>query len=229
MQRDFQSGSGAAVKVLRGVDLEVNEGEMLFLAGPSGCGKTTLISIIAGLLTADAGECLVFGNALSAMSNEEKTGFRGHHIGMLFQSYHLLPMLTVLDNVAVPLLIQGMAKEQAWVRAREALRDVGLDDRALEKPARLSGGQQQRVAIARALVHRPQLLLCDEPTSALDHENGEKIMQLLKELNQRLKMTMIVVTHDSRIFHFADRIAQMDDGRIRNVYKPEKHGMAAHE
>jgi putative ABC transport system ATP-binding protein len=228
IERAFLTGAGVPVQVLRGVDLDVQKGEIFFLAGPSGCGKTTLISIIAGLLAADAGECSVFGNTLSAMSDLEKTDFRSHHTGMLFQSYHLLPMLTVLDNVAVPLLIQGMPKEQAWERARASLAAVGLEDRAEEKPRKLSGGQQQRVAIARALVHQPELLLCDEPTAALDHENGMMIMELLKKLNRDTGVTLVIVTHDNRIFPFAHRIATMDDGRIESIAVPRQAQEAAH-
>lgn len=202
---------------LRGIDLEVRMGELLMLVGPSGCGKTTLISVIAGILDQDEGECLVFAQDLKHLEQNEKTRYRGRHIGFVFQAYNLLPPLTAAENVAVPLIINGMGRREALAQAEAILARVGLGERMQSLPAQLSGGQQQRVAIARALVHDPQLIVCDEPTSALDHETGQRVMELLKTVAVGTDRALVVVTHDSRTFAFADRIAEMDDGRIERI------------
>jgi putative ABC transport system ATP-binding protein len=211
-------GTGSAkVTALRGVDLEVYAGELLMLVGPSGCGKTTLISVIAGILDQDEGECLVFGRDVNRMAPGDRTRYRGQHIGFVFQAFNLLPPLTAAENVAVPLLINGIGRREALDRAQEMLNRVGLDERSQAFPAELSGGQQQRVAIARALVHHPQLIVCDEPTSALDADTGHKVMELLETIAVGADRALIIVTHDARIFAFADRIALMDDGRIKGI------------
>jgi putative ABC transport system ATP-binding protein len=211
-------GTGSAkVTALRGVDLEVYAGELLMLVGPSGCGKTTLISVIAGILDQDEGECLVFGRDVNRMAPGDRTRYRGQHIGFVFQAFNLLPPLTAAENVAVPLLINGIGRREALDRAQEMLNRVGLDERSQAFPAELSGGQQQRVAIARALVHHPQLIVCDEPTSALDADTGQKVMELLETIAVGADRALIIVTHDARIFAFADRIALMDDGRIKGI------------
>ncbi len=208
---------GTKVTALRGIDLEVRTGELLMLVGPSGCGKTTLISVIAGILDHDAGECRVFGQDFKSMRQRDRTNYRGNHIGFVFQAFNLLPPLTAVENVAVPLLILGTPRREAIERATEALRRVGLGDRTNSLPKQLSGGRQQRVAIARALVHGPKLIVCDEPTSALDHETGHKVMELLREVAVGPDRALVIVTHDARIFDFADRIAKMDDGRVVKV------------
>ena len=211
-------GSGdSQVVALRGVDLEVRAGELMMLVGPSGCGKTTLISVIAGILDPDSGECHVFGRDYRRMSARDKTRFRGETIGFVFQAFNLLPTLTAAENAAVPLLINGMARKEAVERARDMLNRVGLGDRGHSLPAQLSGGQQQRVAIARALVHNPRLIVCDEPTSALDEKTGHRVMELMRELALANGRALVVVTHDARIFGFADRIAKMNDGRVEKV------------
>ena len=215
-------GTGAAAfQALRGVDLEVRTGELLMLVGPSGCGKTTLISVIAGVLRRDGGACSVFGHDYLAMTEQDTTRFRGEHIGFVFQAFNLIPTLTAAENVSAPLVIKGMRRRQAVVQAREMLHKVGFDERMMESsPLDLSGGQQQRVAIARALVHQPNLIVCDEPTSALDSETGRKVMELMRELALATNRALIVVTHDARIFEFADRIARMEDGRITGIETP---------
>src|SRR5206468_10773632 len=190
---------------------------LMMLVGPSGCGKTTLISVIAGILDRDGGECRVFGNDFSAMRQSEKTRFRGQTIGFVFQAFNLLPTLTAAENVSIPLLINGHPRRAAIARAREVLDRVGLGNRTHSLPAQMSGGQQQRVAIARALVHGPKLIVCDEPTSALDHETGHRVMDLLREVALGEGRALVIVTHDARIFGFADRIAKMDDGRIERI------------
>ncbi len=214
------SAGGNTVVALGGVDLDVRLGELMMLVGPSGCGKTTLISVIAGILDRDAGDCVVFGQDFDRMSTGQRTRFRGENVGFVFQSFNLLPSLTAAQNVSVPLLINGIPGAQALRQAKEMLSRVGLGERSESLPRQLSGGQQQRVAIARALVHKPRLIVCDEPTSALDHETGHIIMRLLKNVALDEKRALVIVTHDARIFGFADRIAKMDDGHITEISRP---------
>ena len=211
------------VMALRGVDLEVRLGELLMLVGPSGCGKTTLISVVAGILDHDEGECRVFQEDLRAMGRNPKTLFRGKNVGFVFQAFNLLPTLTALENVSIPLLLLGLKKAEAQSRALEMLTRVGLADRLQSLPAQLSGGQAQRVAIARALVHRPRLIVCDEPTSALDAGTGQKVLEVFRETALAEDRALIIVTHDNRIFNFADRIARMEDGRIISVESQVAH------
>ena len=211
--KTFVTGS-TKVLALRGIDLDVRVGELLMLVGPSGCGKTTLISVIAGILDHDEGECLVFQQNVRAMGQTQKTRYRGANIGFVFQAYNLIPTLSVTENVAVPLLILGKNRAEAHSRAKEILVHVGLGDKLKVLPGELSGGQQQRVAIARALVHGPKLIVCDEPTSALDADTGRLVMEVLRQTALSADRSLIIVTHDNRIFNFADRIARMDDGRI---------------
>jgi len=213
VKKTYVSGP-TRVPALRGIDLDVPMGELLMLVGPSGCGKTTLISVVAGILDHDEGDSLVFGNDLRAMSQTQKTAFRGANIGFVFQAYNLIPSLTTMENVSVPLLILGKNRNAALARSQEVLEGVGLADKLHAFPAALSGGQQQRVAIARALVHNPRLIVCDEPTSALDADTGRLVMEVLRKSALSENRALIIVTHDNRIFNFADRIARMDDGRI---------------
>jgi putative ABC transport system ATP-binding protein len=220
-----QFGEGeAAVMALRGVELDVRAGELLMLVGPSGCGKTTLISVLAGILDRSAGEVSVLGTDPATLPVNDRTRWRGANIGFVFQAFNLMPALTAVENVAIPLLIRGVAGGEALLRARRMLEDVQLAHRADALPMQLSGGQQQRVAIARALVHEPKLVVCDEPTSALDHETGHRVMEILHAMTRRSRRTLIVVTHDARIFGFADRIARMDDGRVVEVAEQPGHG-----
>lgn len=206
-----------ATRALRGVDLAVEEGELFMLVGPSGCGKTTLISVIAGILNQDGGECRIFGEDLKAMSEEQRTAYRGHTVGFVFQSYNLIPTLTASENVSIPLLLNGCSREEAAAKAEAMLGRVGLQGKIRSLPNSLSGGQQQRVAIARALAHNPRLIVCDEPTSALDYATGLEIMDLFRHEALNGNRTLVIVTHDSRIFHFADRIGVMDDGTIVQI------------
>jgi putative ABC transport system ATP-binding protein len=211
--KTYGSGS-SAVTALRGVDLEVRAGELLMLVGPSGCGKTTLISIMAGILDHDGGTCRIFGDEFEKMGGRIRTHYRGRNIGFVFQAFNLLPTLTSVENVSIPLLLNDVPRRTAEQRAVALLERVGMADKLDKLPAELSGGQQQRVAIARALVHDPKFIVCDEPTSALDFETGRKVLELLREVALREDRALVIVTHDSRIFPFADRIARMDDGRV---------------
>jgi putative ABC transport system ATP-binding protein len=214
--KEFGTGD-SVTRALRGVDLDVPYGEILMLVGPSGCGTTTLVSIVAGTLEPTAGEVAVLGLDLVAMSNGRKVRFRRDNVGFVFQSYNLLPALTAAENAAVPLLIAGWRRREAVAAASDVLDTLGLGDKLASLPSELSGGQQQRVAIARALVHEPRLLVCDEPTSALDAENGRITMELIQRIAVQPDRAVIVVTHDSRVYAFADRIASMEDGRIDSI------------
>jgi len=193
---------------------------MTYIVGPSGCGKTTLISVIAGILTAEKGEVELFGTRLRSLENAELSRFRAEAIGFIFQQFNLLPALTAVENASVPLLINGESEAKATRKARDLLAAVGLQDHLDKFPAQLSGGQQQRVAIARALVHEPQLVISDEPTASLDAQTGQSAMELLREHALSPDRAVIVVTHDDRIFRFADRIVRMSDGRITGIELP---------
>jgi putative ABC transport system ATP-binding protein len=214
--KSFPTGDGA-VEVLHGVDFEVPAGELTMLVGPSGCGKTTLISIIAGILSPTTGEVETCGKPLTRMSDAEKVTFRRRNIGFIFQQYNLLPALTAAENAAIPLVAAGMPMARAAASAAAILERIGMGPHLAKLPNQLSGGQQQRVAIARALVHAPRLIVCDEPTAALDAEAGQAVLEILKDAALAPDRAVIVVTHDTRIYRFADRIAAMEDGRIRDV------------
>lgn len=214
--KDFGDGE-TKVRALHGIDVDVYASELTLLIGPSGCGKTTLISIIAGLLNPTEGEIELFGTPQSKLRGRELVRFRAKSVGFIFQQYNLLPALTATENVAVPLLIQGMPRPEALKVARDVLAEVDLEQRADQLPSQLSGGQQQRVAIARALVHQPRLLVCDEPTAALDGKSGQTVMELIKKVAVQPGRAVIVVTHDQRVFRYGDRIIEMADGRVISV------------
>ena len=217
LEKSFGDGQ-ARRSVLHHIDLDVVDGELMMLVGPSGCGKTTLISLIAGTLKPDGGTINVFGSPLHSMSARALTQFRARNIGFIFQQFHLIPTLTLAENASVPLIIQGMRSGPAEKKARYWLDRVGLGDRWKDRPSQLSGGQQQRVAIARALVHEPRLIICDEPTASLDAQNGTTVMEIFHETARQPGRAALVVTHDSRIFKYADRIARMDDGRVLDLH-----------
>ncbi|MCB9867382.1 MAG: ABC transporter ATP-binding protein [Phycisphaerales bacterium] len=211
-------GEGEArVFALRGLDLDIYAGQLTLLVGPSGCGKTTLLSIIAGILRASHGDVTVLDTALQTLSGSEKTEFRRKNVGFVFQQYNLLPELTAVENVAVPLIVAGERRSVALARGRELLASLNMGHRANARPQKLSGGEQQRVAIARALVHHPRLLVCDEPTSALDERTGHAIMELLYGVAVDPERAVLVVTHDSRVFAFGDRTAYLNDGQVVRV------------
>jgi putative ABC transport system ATP-binding protein len=211
--KDYGSGD-SKVQALRGLDLDIAPGELTLLVGPSGCGKTTLISILAGTLDPTSGDVSVLGIDLKRLSKREKAAFRAKNVGFVFQQFNLLPALTAAENVAVPLVINGLSRSAAVARAIEILKSVGLGDRTQSLPSQLSGGQQQRVAIARALVHQPRLLVADEPTSAIDARTGQAIMELIREVALQSDRLAVVVTHDARVFGFGDRIITLEDGRV---------------
>jgi len=223
--KSFGSGD-TQVTVLRGIDLDIYQGEMLLLVGESGGGKTTLLSALAGILDIDEGHIDVLGIPLNDLPAGKRTTFRGQTMGFVYQQFNLLPALTAAENVAVPLLIQKTGRHEALQHARAMLDRVGLSDRTEFLPKNLSGGQQQRVAIARALVNEPRLLICDEPTAALDGHTGQKIMELLREVGRSPDRSVIIVTHDSRIFHFGDRMAHLTDGRIVSIEPIAREGTA---
>ena len=209
----FNQG-GEELHVLKDVNFQAFSGELVMIVGPSGSGKTTLLSALAGTLTIDSGSIRLFDFELTAKSAKEIINFRRDHIGFIFQQFHLIPSLTCGENVAIPLLLKGLSHAAALKEARKSLEEVGLESKFEISPKNLSGGQQQRVAIARALIHKPSLIICDEPTAALDSESGIKIMDLIKEHVKMPGRIVIIVTHDNRIFKYADRIEKMNDGKL---------------
>lgn len=212
----FKTTAGS-VNVLKGVEFIAPAGMLTMLVGPSGCGKTTLISLIAGLLRGASGSMQVFGHDISSMSASMLVPYRLKNIGFIFQQYNLLAGLTASENVAVPLVASGFDWPGALSKGKVLLETLGLDAHSNKLPSQLSGGQQQRVAIARALVHSPKLLLCDEPTAALDGQAGQAVMTLLRNLAIAEDRAAIVVTHDPRVYSFADRVVHMEDGLISKV------------
>ena len=203
-----------AVRALKGVSLEARFGELLMIVGPSGCGKTTLLSVMCGTLRADSGTIELFGKSISSMPERELTAFRARNVGFIFQQFNLVPTLTAQENVSIPRLLNGAPYATAQQDAGAMLAKVGLAGREKSFPSQMSGGQQQRVAISRAMVHQPRLVICDEPTASLDAAAGQRALDLLRESARHPDRCVIVVTHDSRIFHYADRIVEMDDGLV---------------
>jgi putative ABC transport system ATP-binding protein len=214
--KNFGTGDARTV-ALKGIDFDAAEGELHLVVGPSGCGKTTLLSVVAGTLDWESGDVDVFGTHLNGMGRSAVTAFRRRNIGFIFQQFNLIPTLTLVENVSIPLLLNGAGRRVAEQKAAELLQKVGLAGRESKRPSQLSGGQQQRVAIARALVHEPRLLICDEPTSALDSATGHQIMDLLAAVARAPGRCVIIVTHDPRTHRYADRITEMEDGRVTAV------------
>jgi putative ABC transport system ATP-binding protein len=203
-----------SVPALRGVDLNVWRGEMVAIMGPSGSGKTTLLNCLSGLDTADEGEISIEGVSLPEMSDRERTAYRARRMGFVFQFYNLLPVLSAVENVELPLLVSGVRLGEARKRALESLANVGLAERASHRPAELSGGERQRTTIARALVNQPALVWADEPTGDLDSETANEIMDVLVDLNREQQLTFILVTHDRSVGARCGRIVRMRDGLI---------------
>ena len=224
--KHFGSGD-QRVTALECIDWDIYQGQMSMIIGPSGCGKTTLLSVIAGILNSDHGSVKIFGEDVTRMSDRGRTWFRAKKIGFVFQQYNLLPALTAAENAAIPLVIAGWSRAKAVRQASEVLSHLGMGKKIKSLPNQLSGGQQQRIAIARALVHEPRLLVCDEPTAALDHETGLAVMELMREAALRPDRAVVVVTHDNRVFHFGDRMARMDDGKIVEIIDQSKKSEAA--
>jgi putative ABC transport system ATP-binding protein len=209
----FGTGETKTVAV-REVSFQAYFGEMLFLVGPSGSGKTTLLSMISGVLRPNEGRVLVEGKDVWTLDDNQLADFRLHTVGFVFQDYHLFPRLTTLENVAIPMILRRHPWNDALAQARGELEIVGLEQRAEISPSKLSGGEQQRVAIARALITRPDILIFDEPTASLDGETGKKIMAFVKRDVLNDKRCILVVSHDDRIFEFADRVMKLEDGRL---------------
>ena len=211
--KSYETGA-TKVQALRGVDFAVRRGEMVAVMGPSGCGKTTLLNCLSGLDGVDAGQIWLEGTDLSRLDDRKRTDYRARRMGFIFQVYNLLPVLSAIENVELPLLVSGVRPKEARSRSLEALRLVGLAEWARHRPAELSGGQRQRVTVARALVNEPAIVWGDEPTGALDSKTAAEIIDLLRDLNRRAGMTLVLVTHDPGVGAKCDRIVRMRDGLI---------------
>jgi len=214
VRKSYDTGA-ARVDALRGVDLVLTQGEMVAIMGPSGCGKTTLLNCLSGLDSTDGGEVLIEGTALSEMSDRERTDYRARRMGFVFQFYNLMPVLTAVENVELPLLLARASAGEARRSALDALGLVGLADRAGHVPDALSGGERQRVTIARSLVNDPAIVWADEPTGDLDSENAGEIVELMRRLNVERGLTFLIVTHDIAVGRKTDRIVRMVDGQVR--------------
>ena len=202
------------VEALNGINMQVEEGEMVAIMGPSGCGKTTLLNCLSGLDTIDEGNVFIKGDNLRDLSDNERTAYRARHMGFIFQDFNLLPVLSAVENVELPMLVSRVPGKKARKRALEMLDRVGLSDRARHRPAELPGGQRQRVTVARALTNDPAIVWADEPTGNLDSETAEDIMSLICRLNRENGQTFVIVTHDIEVGKLANRIFTMRDGEI---------------
>jgi putative ABC transport system ATP-binding protein len=213
VEKEYAAG-GVRVHALRGVHLSIPRGEIVAVMGPSGCGKTTLLNCLSGLDEFDGGEVLVGGESISSMSDRKRTRFRAEKMGFIFQTYNLIPVLSAVENVELPLLVAGAKPKEARRRAKSVLEMIGVPEQADKRPNEMSGGQQQRVTVARSLVNNPAIVWADEPTGALDSETSGEIVDLLVELNREQGQTFVLVTHDASVAGRAHRIIRMRDGRI---------------
>jgi len=213
LRKTYRSGNSTQT-VLDDLSFEVSQGEIVALLGASGCGKTTLLNLLSGIDTPDSGSVLIDGTEIHALGEPDRTLFRRHHIGFVFQFFNLIPTLTVGENIALPMELAGMEPETALDRVRLLLQQVGLSDLTRRYPETLSGGEQQRTAVARALAHRPKVLLADEPTGNLDEATGRKVISLLIELAREQRTTLVVVTHSNPVADAADRVRHLQRGRL---------------
>ncbi|RXJ02361.1 ABC transporter ATP-binding protein [Anaerobacillus alkaliphilus] len=213
LKKIFDNGE-QKVEVLKGITTSIDEGQIVAIMGPSGCGKTTLLNTVSGIDTISAGEVFINGVNLHKIKAEKRDEFRANAMGFVFQSYNLIPVLTAVENVELPLLCQGMSGKLARKKAEAALVRVGLKERKNHRPSELSGGQQQRVALARAIVNEPKVVWADEPTGALDRETTEMVLDLIDHLNRVDGITFVIVTHDPKVAERAHRILYMDSGVI---------------
>ncbi len=211
--KHYDTGT-TTIQALRGIDLKIHRGEMVAVMGPSGCGKTTLLNCLSGIDRADSGQIWLEGRDLAQMDDKARTEYRAKRMGFVFQVYNLLPVLNAVENVELPLLVSGVGPRDARKQSLAALANVGLADWAGHRPAELSGGQRQRVAIARSLVNNPALVWADEPTGALDSQTADEILTLMKDLNERNRLTFVIVTHDAGVGRLCNRVIRMRDGVI---------------
>ncbi len=219
LHKTYNTGA-VEVHALRGVSLEIPKGEMVAIMGPSGCGKTTLLNCLSGLDTIDTGEVFIEGTNIATLADRAKTLYRARRMGFVFQTYNLLPVLSAVENVELPLVVSGVGAQEARARATEALEQVGLREWASHWPAQMSGGQRQRVTIARALVNNPAIVWADEPTGNLDSQTADEVMTLMERLNREQHQTFVIVTHDDSIGARCDRIIRMRDGVIVGEDRP---------
>ena len=213
VKKNFKVGN-EKVEILKGITLDIKEGEFVAIIGESGSGKSTFLNILGGLMPCECGEITINENRIDKLNENKLALFRRHNVGFIFQAYNLMPQLSAIENVEMPLIFSGVSKNKRRKRALDMLKKVGLEDRVNHKPSELSGGQQQRVSIARALMNNPKVILADEPTGNLDSKTSVEILELLKEINEKYKTTFVVVTHSKVVYKYATRIIKMKDGLL---------------
>ena len=213
VKKNFKVGN-EKVDILKGITLDIKEGEFVAIIGESGSGKSTFLNILGGLMPCECGEITINENRIDKLNENKLALFRRHNVGFIFQAYNLMPQLSAIENVEMPLIFSGVSKNKRRKRALDMLKKVGLEDRVNHKPSELSGGQQQRVSIARALMNNPKVILADEPPGNLDSKTSVEILELLKELNEKYKTTFVVVTHSKVVYKYATRIIKMKDGLL---------------